>query len=65
MYQGVGMAEVVQELVAQALALVRPRDETSNVKELDGHAALAVDTGAVVGFATVRDIVSLAGTVDL
>lgn len=59
------MAEVVQELVAQSLALVRPRDEAGDVEELDGDASLAVDTSAVVGPTPVGDIVSLAGTVYL
>lgn len=61
----VGVAQVVEEFVAQPFALVRTGDEPRNVKELDGHAALAGCAGAVVGFAAVGDGVARAGTVDL
>lgn len=64
-YQGVGVAEIVEELVAQAAALVGAGDEAGHVEELDGHGAPAVDAGAVVGFAAVRDMVAGAGAVDL
>lgn len=51
--EGVGVAEIVEELIAQALALVGAGDEAGNVEKLDGDAALAVDAGAVVGSAAV------------
>lgn len=63
--EGVGVAQVVEELVAQTLALVGAGNEAGDVEQLDGDAALAVDAGAVVGAAAIRDAVACAGTVDL
>ncbi len=63
--QRVGVPQVVQELVAQPLALVRAGDEPGHVEQLDGHAAPAVVTGAVVGLAPVGHAMARAGAVDL
>lgn len=40
-------------------------DETCYVEKFDGYGATALGAGAVVGFATVRDVVASAGAVDL
>lgn len=63
--EGVGVAEVVEEFVAEAFAFVGAGDEAGDVEELDGDGAAAVKAGAVVGFAAGGDVVAGAGTVDL
>lgn len=63
--EGVGVAQVVEELVAQTFALVGAGDKTGDVEQLDGDAALAVVTGTVVGAASVGNIMAGAGAVDL
>jgi hypothetical protein len=63
--QRVGVPQVVEELVAQPLALVCARHEPGHVEQLDGHAAPAVDACAVVGPASVGYAVARAGAVDL
>lgn len=45
------MAEVVEEFVAEAFALVGTRDQSGDVEEFDGDATGTVLTSAVVGFA--------------
>lgn len=59
------MAEIVEELVAEALALVSAWHETSDIEEFNGYTALAILAGAVVGLATVGNIVALACAFDL
>lgn len=59
------MAEVVEELVAQAFTLVGAGDETGDVQQLDGDAALAVEARAVVGTASIRYAMAGASTVNL
>lgn len=63
--QRVGVPQVVEELVAQPLALVRARHQPGHVQQLDGHAAPPVDARAVVGLAALREAVARAGAVDL
>ena len=63
--QRVGVAQIVQELVAQPIPLVRARDQAGHVEELDGHAAAAVGARAVVWPTPVRQTVARAGAVDL
>lgn len=65
MDEGVGVPQVVEELVAQPLALVRAGDEAGYVEELDGDGAQPAGTGAVVGFAFVLEAVACAGALDL
>lgn len=65
MYQRIGVAQVVEEFVAEALALVGAGDEARDIEELNRDGATAVDTGAVVGLASVRNIVAGAGAVYL
>lgn len=50
--QGVGVAEVVEEFVPEAFALVCAGDEPCHVEQLDGHGADALLAGAVVGLAS-------------
>ncbi len=52
--QRVGVSQVVEELVAQPLALVRARDQAGDVKQLDGHASSPIVARPVVGLALVR-----------
>jgi hypothetical protein len=59
------MAEVVEEFVTEAFAFVCAGDKTRDVEEFDRDGAAASDAGAVVGFAAVREVVALAGAVDL
>lgn len=63
--EGVGVAEVVEELVAQTFALVGAGDKTGDIQQLDGDTALAVVTGTIVGAASVGNIMAGAGAVDL
>ena len=56
MDQGVGVAEVVEELVAQPLAEVRARHQARHVEQLDGHAAPAADARPVVRLAPRRQL---------
>lgn len=63
--EGVGVAQVVEELVAQAAALVRAGDQPGDIEELDGDGAPAADACAVVGLAAVRDAEAGARAVDL
>lgn len=65
MYERIGVAQVVEELVAQAEPLVRPGDQPGDVEELYGYGPSAVDAGAVVGFASIRDLEPSACAVDL
>ncbi len=59
MNQRIGMPQVVEELVAQSLALVGTRDEPGNVEQLDRDATPPVDAGAVVGLASIGEIASV------
>lgn len=65
MYQGVGVSQIVKELVAQSFALVRSGDETGYVEKFDGDTALAVHAGTVVGLAPIANPVARAGAVYL
>ena len=52
MDEGVGVAEVVEEFVAEAFALVGPGDQAGDIEKLDGYRAGALLTRAVVGLAS-------------
>ena len=52
MYQSIGVPKVIEELIAEAFALVCAGNESSDVEEFDGYAPNAVLAGAVVGFAS-------------
>jgi hypothetical protein len=49
MYKRIGVPQVVEEPVAQSLALMCARYQSCDIKQFYGYRALAIDTGAVVG----------------
>lgn len=59
--QGVGMPQVIQEFVTQPLALVRSRDQSSDVEQLNRYGTPPLDAGSVIGLAPVLDIKARAG----
>lgn len=59
------MPQIVQELVSQSLSLVRSRHQAGNVEKFNRYGSPPVDTGTVIGFAVMRDIVACAGARDL
>lgn len=65
MDQRVGVTQVVEEFVAETLALVGAGHQTGDIEELNGHRTAAIGAGAVVGFAPFGDAVAGTGAVDL
>lgn len=65
MDQRVGVPQVVEELIAQAEALVCAGDETGDVEEFYRDGAAAVDAGTIVWPTSVRDFEAAACAVDL
>ncbi|PMB72390.1 hypothetical protein BM221_002493 [Beauveria bassiana] len=63
--QRVGMPQIIEELVSEALALVGARHQPSHVEQLNRHRAPTRDARAVVGLAPVRDLEARAGAVYL
>jgi hypothetical protein len=52
-YEGIGVAQVVEKAVAEAFAQMGAGHEAGDIEEFDGDGASAGDAGAVVGFAAV------------
>lgn len=59
------MAQVIQELVSEPFPLVRAGDKSRDIQKFNWHGTPSLVTAAVVGLASVRQIVSFAGAVDL
>jgi hypothetical protein len=64
-YQRIRVSQVVEKLVAEPLALMRPGDKTSDIEKLYGDGAPAVDAPAVVRFALVLQLEALASAIYL
>ena len=63
--ESVGMAQVVEELVAEALALVGSRDKTGNIEQLYRNRAAAINTRAIAWLAPGLEVKARAGTLNL
>ncbi len=57
----IGMPQVVQEFVAQPFAFMSARYQAGDIEEFNGYGSPSINTGAVVGFATIREVVAGAG----
>lgn len=55
------MPQVVQELVAQPFALMSARYQAGDIEKFYRYGSPPVNTGAVIGFASIRDAVAGTG----
>lgn len=53
MDEGIGVSQIVQKSVSQSLAFMSARNKTSYIEQFNGHRTLAINTGAVIWFASV------------
>ena len=65
MDQGIGMTQVIQELIPQASSLMRPRDKTCNIQEFNRNGPSALEASSVVRFTLIGNVESLACAVYL
>lgn len=61
----VGVSEIIEEFVTQALSFVCARDEAGDVQKFDRDGTFAIHAGPVVGSASVGETMACTGTVDL
>lgn len=65
MYECIGVPQIIEKSVPQTLPLMSTRNQSGDVKELDGNRSSSIYATTVIRFASIRDIISSASTIDL